>query len=133
MITLHLLQQLEADGFGTIDQSLFWDKLPMQTEGVYIVDRGSPYVRGTRLTQAFDLYSRGSNDLIGADNLEKILEWMLDNYVTCDLPLVPEFSNKEYKNCMILPTSNVENVGQDETDRLVWRVSGQISYIRERN
>lgn len=132
MITLHLLQQLQDDDFGVIDETLFWGKMPLDVEGISIIDRGSPYTRGTRLTQAFDLYSRGSNDLTGADILEQILEWMIDNYVTCDLPEVPEHSDKTYHNCQILPLTNVENVGKDETDRVIWRLAGQISYKRER-
>jgi len=133
MITLHILQLLANDNFGVIDTSLFWNKLPLKKYGIAIFDRGAPVARGTRLTQSFDLYSRGKSDLLGADKLEKILEYMQDNYVVCDLPIVPEKSVKQYKNCQIVATSNVENLGLDENDRLVFRLSGQISYQRQRS
>ena len=35
MITLNLLQLLENNGFGTIDENLFWEKLTLGEEGVF--------------------------------------------------------------------------------------------------
>lgn len=129
MITLHLLQLLEDDGFGTIDDSLFWEKLPLNKNGVAIFSRGGPTERGrNRQAQNFELYSRGETDLLGADKLEKILEFMSENYTQCDLPIVVGKSNKLYRKVQITPTSNVQNLGQDENDRVVFSLSAQVIY-----
>lgn len=129
MVTLHLLQRLADDGFGTIDETLFWEKLPLNKHGVAIFSRGGPTERGrNRQAQNFDLYSRGTSDLRGADQLEKILEFMSENYIQCDLPIVPDKSNKIYRKVQITPISNVENLGLDDNDRVVFSLSGQIIY-----
>lgn len=140
MITLHLLQLLSDEGFGTIDENLFFEKLPGKgsgnelATGISIYSRGFPVVRGNRLGQNFDLYSRGTDDLTGADVLEQILTFLLDSYgTTCTLPAVPGYSQTEYQNVILMPTSNVENVGQDETDRVIFRLAGQIKYKKLRS
>jgi len=130
MITLHIIQLLQNEGFGTIDapvNGLFWEKLPLNSTGVAIFSRGTELGRGLRSSQAFDLYSRGTSDLRGADNLEKIMEYIEGNFVQCDLPLTAK-SNKQYKKATIVMTSNVENLGLDENDRLIFRISAEVNY-----
>lgn len=128
MITLHILQLLEDEDFGTIDTDLFWEKLPLDKNGVAILSRGSELNRQTSKIQAFDLYSRGVNDLLGADKLEKIWEYFTRLQV-CTLPTT-EKSNKLYKGVRFAPGS-IENLGLDETDRLVFRMSCEVVYIKE--
>lgn len=130
MITLHILQLLEDEGFGTIDATsdgLFWEKLPLEVTGVAIYSRGSALSRGTRKVQQFDLYSRGENDLLGADKLEKIQEFINSNFVVCDLPLTTN-SNKQYSAVTLEVTSSVENLGLDENDRLIFRLGVEAKY-----
>jgi hypothetical protein len=137
MITLHILQLLSDNGFGTIaytgdeaEADLFFEKLPLDKAGVYIVSRGAPLARGQRTTQAFDLYARGVNDLEGGQKLEAILQYLTDTYVQCTLPLVTDYSDKEYKRVTLEPTSNVQNVGVDDTDRVIYVVSAQATYSK---
>lgn len=135
MITLHILQLLEDNGFGTIDATvdgLYWEKLPLNGIGVAIFSRGTTIGRGLREIQAFDLYARGSSDLKGADTLEKIKEYIDDNYVTCTLPITPK-SIKEYTRVTLEITGSVENLGLDEQDRLIFRISGEAIYDKENN
>lgn len=42
-------------------------------------------------------------------------------------------SNKVYKNAAIIMTSNIENIGLDEMDRVIFRVAAQIIYNKETN
>lgn len=128
MITLHILQLLADNGLGTMNQDLFWEKLPLDKNGVAILSRGSPVARRTSNTLAFDLYCRGKNDLLSADHLERIRQYLIGAYPVCDLPMVPGKSNKQYKNVRFVLISNVENLGQDETDRLLWRLSCEVIY-----
>lgn len=138
MITLHILKLLEDNGFGVVqltgstpNATLFFEKLPSETVGIYIRSRGTPQNRGKRTTQAFDLYARGKDDLDGALQLEAISEFFDSIYgTTCSLPILPEYSESEYKNVMIQPTSSINNLGADSTDRLIYQTSGQITYSK---
>lgn len=139
MITPHILQLLQENGLGTFaikgneegDDLLFLEKLPLAKEGVFIMSRGTPLTRGQRTTQSFDLYARGSDDIVGAQRLEAILSFFEANYPVCTLPPVPKISEKQYKNTIILPTSNLSNIGQDSADRVIYMVSAQITYTKE--
>jgi hypothetical protein len=76
MITLHLLEHLRLNGFGTaIDTDLFFEKLPLGKNGIAIYSVGGERPYGARSkSQLFELESRGRSDLLGMHNLEKIAE-----------------------------------------------------------
>lgn len=134
MVTLHLLQYLKENGFGTeINDDLFFEKLPLGKVGVAIYSRGGEATYGrSRLTQNFDLYCRGVSDLSGADTLEKIRIFFTDNYDNlCELPIVPDVSNRVYKKARITAIGNVENVSLDANDRIIFRLTAQIIYEKE--
>lgn len=138
MITLNVLQLLEDNGFGNVmideytsDPSLYFEKLPHDAVGVYIVARGTAILRGSRAVQAFDLYARGANDIEGATKLEAISDFFDSIYGTvCNLPIVPNLSETQYKNVVIQPTSSISNVGVDDSDRVIYSVSAQITYSK---
>lgn len=131
MISLHLLQYLKDNGFGTaIDTDLFFEKLPLGKTGVAIFSRGGEATYGRRsCVQRFDLYSRGSSDLTGYDKLDKIRTFFSDNYdELCTLPTVPGISNRTYGNARITAIDNIENLGLDENDRVVYRLGAEVIY-----
>lgn len=131
MVALHLLQYLKDNGFGTaIDTDLFYEKLPLDKNGVAIFSRGGPRAYGRRsAVQRFDLYSRGTSDLTGADKLDKIATFFQDSYdETCELPTVPGVSNRQYSKARITEIDNVENIGLDENDRVIFRLGAQVIY-----
>lgn len=131
MITLHILQLLEDNSLGTIGTDLFWEDMPLDKNGVAIYSRGGTLFRGrNKAIQAFDLYSRGTSAPQAADRLEKIWEYFVDNYVVCDLPIVENVSEKLYRKARFTPIANVENLGKDETDRLLFRLSMEVVYIK---
>ena len=134
MVTLHILKLLEDNGFGTLaltgaeaNASLFFEKLPIQENGIFIMSRGAPLSKGQRTTQSFDLYSRGENDVVGMQVLEEILAFFKANAM-CTLPSVPGYSDKEYVNVSITPTGNIQNVGIDDTDRVIYLISAEVRY-----
>lgn len=131
MITLHFLQYLSDNGFGILEEALFWESMPIDGIGIGILSRGGPLQRGRLASQTADLYSRGANDLVGGDNLEKIWEFLADNEFVCSLPPVPNKSLKTYTKVNIIPVSNLENLGKDETGRMIWRCSYQLNYVKE--
>lgn len=141
MITLHICQLLEDAGFGTLALTgsetgdlLFFEKLPTGAAGIYVMSRGSSLGRGLRTTQSFDIYERGYNDIDGATRLKNILNFFTQEcYPICDLPIVPGYSEAQYKNCVIVPTSSIDNVGLDETDRVIYVVSATVTYQEEIN
>lgn len=131
MVTLHLLQYLLENGFGTaIDSDLFFEKLPLDKNGVAIFSRGGERSYGRRRSiQRFDLYSRGSSDLTGADKLDKIATFFQDTYdETCELPTIPSVSNRQYNKARITAIDNVENIGLDPQDRVIYRLGAQVIY-----
>lgn len=129
MVTLSFLKLLEDEGFGTIDTDLFFQKLTLDKKGLYIADIGDPLSRGVRKTQSFELYARGNNDVDGYKNLIDILNWMKEAYGTiCELPPVPPISTDEYSNVTIQPTSSITNVGLDANNRIIYSLTGQITY-----
>lgn len=140
MITLNILKLLEDNGFGTLmltgnessESPLYFEKLPVGKVGVYCVSNGDPIIRGQRGTQSFDLIARGKNDVDGAKRLESIIDFFnRDCYPMCNLPSVQGLSEEEYKKTIIMPTSNISNVGVDSTDRVIWQVSAQVIYSKE--
>ena len=137
MITLRILKLLEQAGHGTIDidgtrktGGLYFEKLPQGKTGVAIYSRGSEMGHGIRYSQAFDLYSRGTNDVAGYQILEQIIDTLTDSYTVCNLPVVTGIDETEYTNVSIVPISNIENAGQDENDRVLYSITAQVTYSK---
>jgi len=137
MIIVNLAKFLENNGYGTAmlagDETglnpIFVEKLPIGKEGIGIMSRGDPITRGSRTTMTIDLYSRGSDDITGHDRLKEILKFFTtDCFPSCDLPVVPEFSEYLYSKTIIQPTFNITNVGFDGADRNIYSASAQIIY-----
>lgn len=135
MITLSLLQYLEDNGFGTVDQDLFWQKLSLRDEkgepvkGVYIVDLGQAQNRGAMRQQRYELYSRGTNDVNGLKRLQEIIDFLNSSYSNCVLPACPLVSGSEsYSNVTIMPLSTPTNIGEDQNGRIIWSTSGVLIY-----
>lgn len=137
MISLHILKLLESEGFGTLaltgsepNASLFFEKLPLDKTGVFVMSRGAPLAKGQRVQQNLDFYARGINDIEGANRLNDILNFFRDEYTVCDLPVIAGYSEIEYKNVYLEPVSSIENAGQDDTDRIIYVVSTTVRYNR---
>lgn len=130
MITLSLLQYLSDNGFGTIDQNLFWQKLSLNKKGVFVLDIGQPQDRGMRRTQRYELYSRGNNDIEGYENLVQIIDFLNDHYgQACTLPKASVYAgSKAYENVTIMPLSTPTNAGEDANGRIIWSTTGELKY-----
>jgi hypothetical protein len=132
MITLHVLQYLSDNGFGTIDTDLFFEKLPLGVNGIAIFARGGrqEYGRNT-IAQAFDLYVRGKSDVLGMSICEDLRTLFSDSYgKMCTLPIVEDISERVYKNVQFLEITNIENIGVDENERVVYRLGVTVNYRR---
>lgn len=137
MVTLHIAQLLADAGFGTLDESIFWEDMPVDTKGkpksgLWIVPRGSQLSRLDTHYQAFDIYSRHTNKVTSSKLLEDILDYLQEAYAeVCELPVVPSYSTTRYYDCRIQPTSGVENVGTDEQDKVIRVISGEVKFKKE--
>lgn len=134
MITLHILELLKQEGFGTaIDTDLHWERLPLDGYGVTIFSRGGEQAYGrNHITQRFDLYARFADGLVAYDKLDKIRMYLSESYgELCELPTITGKSNRVYKNVRFTVLDNIENIGTDESDKLIFRLAGQIIYERE--
>lgn len=137
MVTLHIAQLLADEGFGTLDQDIFWEDMPVDQKGVpkngiWIVPRGAPLSRLNSTFQAFDIYSRHTNKVTSSKKLEDILDYLTSAYGTvCELPTVPPRSLTRYYDVILTPTSGIENVGTDEQGKVVRVISGEIKFKKE--
>lgn len=137
MITLRILKLLEQEGHGTVyitgtapTDGLYFEKMPQGKTGVAIYSRGAEMGHGMRYRQAFDLYSRGKNDVEGYQILEAIQSTLEDQYTACNLPVMAGIDTVDYQNVSITLVSNIENVGQDENDRVLYSITAQVSYSK---
>lgn len=134
MITLHLCQWLDDEGFGTLDTDIFWEEAPLDSRGnpkpgIWVVSRSPAIDRKNIGVQNFDIYARYPNKVTSAQKLNDILKRLQEAYGdTCTLPTVPNHSDIVYTNVMIEPTSGVDNVGSDEQENIVKVISGVIHY-----
>lgn len=133
MITLSLLKYLENNGFGTIDQDLFFEKLGLDKRGVFITSEGGTQASlANRKEQSFTLYSRGTSDVAGYQKLERIVDFLNASYGECELPSVQDARGNTitegYRNVAILPCSSISNVGVDEGGRVIYSARGRIIY-----
>lgn len=128
VLTLSLLKYLADNGFGTIDQNLFWEKLGLGKNGLYITDVGDAQERGVRKSTTYELYSRGSSDLDGYTKLQAVAEFLRQSYDVCDLPAVPPYSDEGFTNVSILPPSTISSMGEDGNGRIIYSITGRVYY-----
>ena len=128
VLTLSLLKYLSDNGFGTIDQSLFWEKLGLGKNGLYITDVGDAQERGVRKSTTYELYSRGDSDLDGYTKLQAVAEFLRGSYGVCDLPAVPPYSDEGFTSVSILPPSTISSMGEDGNGRIIYSITGRVYY-----
>lgn len=129
MLTYHILEYLRVNGFGTaIDTDLHFGKLPLGKYGIGIYSRGGLQASGRNSQiQSFDLYFRGNSDTLGADKADKVSAFLASSE-DCELPTIPGKSNRQYKNCRFLNVDLPETLGEDENDRILYRVGAKIKF-----
>jgi hypothetical protein len=129
MITLSFLKLLEDEGFGTIDTDLFFQKLTLDKNGVYISDIGDPASKGSRDTQSYELLARAKNDVDGYKKLNEIRKFLIQNYSNiCELPDVPPITDEGYTNVELSRPSTITNVGLDAQNRIIYSMTGTIIF-----
>lgn len=129
MITLSFLKLLEGEGFGTIDVDLFFQKLTLDKNGVYIADIGDPVERHGRDTQSYELLVRGKNDVDGYKLLKNIRKFLVGEYQNiCELPAFPPITTEVYANVELSKPSTITNVGLDAQNRIIYSMTGTIIY-----
>lgn len=132
MITLNLLQYLENAGLGKIDESLFWQHLPYDKEGIYIADLGEVTERGNLKSQSFELYARFKNNVEGYKRLNEVLKYLDNSFNTCKLPEVKDNNGKvlapQINGVSIMPTSSITNYGEDDRNRVIYSATGSVYY-----
>lgn len=128
VLTLSLLKYLSDNGFGTIDQNLFWEKLGLGKNGLYITDVGDAQERGARKSTTYELYSRGGSDLDGYTKLQAVAEFLRKSYDVCDLPAVAPYTDEGFTNVSILPPSTISSMGEDGNGRIIYSITGRVYY-----
>lgn len=131
MVTLSLLKLLENNGFGKIDVDLFWEKMGVGKEGLYISDIGGSNTRGGRPTTTYQIYCRGASDVEGYQKLQAVADFLTRSEAICNLPAVPPITDYGYGGVTLLPTSSISAVGADISGRMIYSITGQL-YYREK-
>ena len=130
--TLSLLKFLSQNGFGSLSKDLFWEKLELSKNGVYIVSNGQAQERHARRVQSFTLYSRGETDISGYTKLEQIVEFLNSSDSVCSLPSVRDKATdtvaESIGNVDITPLTTITNSGKDSEGKTIWIATGQIVY-----
>lgn len=130
--TLSLMKYLSQSGFGTMSKDLFWEKLDLESDGVYIVSNGQAQELHARRVQSFTLYSRGANDISGYTKLEEIIEFLNTSDSICTLPSVRDKASgivaESIGNVYIRPLTTITNSGKDSEGKTIWLATGQIEY-----
>lgn len=129
MITLSFLKLLDDNNLGTIDTDLFFQKLTLDKEGVYIADIGDPVAKGSRDKQSYELLARGKTDVDGYKKLTEIRKFLIQHYSNiCELPAVPPISDQGYSNVTLSKPSTITNVGLDSKNRIIYSMTGTIIF-----
>lgn len=130
--TLSLMKFLSQNGFGTMSKDLFWEKLELSANGVYITSNGQAQELHARRVQAFTLYSRGDTDISGYSKLENIIEFLNTSDSICTLPSVRDKASgivaESIGNVYIRPLTTITNSGKDSEGNTIWLATGQIEY-----
>lgn len=130
--TLSLMKFLSQNGFGTMSKDLFWEKLELSANGVYITSNGQAQELHARRVQAFTLYSRGDTDISGYSKLENIIEFLNTSDSICTLPSVRDKASgivaDSIGNVYIRPLTTITNSGKDSEGKTIWLATGQIEY-----
>lgn len=130
--TLSLMKYLSQNGFGSLSKDLFWEKLELSANGVYIVSNGQAQERFARRVQSFTLYSRGETDISGYTQLENIVEFLNSSDSLCTLPSVRDKATNTVAdsigNVDITPLTTITNSGDDSEGKTIWIATGQIIY-----
>lgn len=128
MVSLSLLKYLENNDFGKIDENLFWEKMGIDEDGVYITDIGGSQDRGSRPSMTYTIYSRAEDDVEAYRQLQAIADFLKSSFAICELPAVPPVTDYGYNNVTIMPPSTITSVGQDANGRVVYSITGQVYY-----
>ncbi len=127
-ITLSLLQFLEDNGFGKIDQTLFWEKLGLGKDGLYISDLGDSQDRTTRPSTTYEIYSRAKDDFRAYTQLQEVADFLTSSYNVCQLPSVPSCTDEGFSGVTIMPPSTIANAGIDANGHIIYSITGRIYY-----
>lgn len=128
MVTLSILKYLELNGFGTIDKDLFWEKMGLGEDGIYITSLGGDQQRSVQMNEVFEIYSRARNDVVAYQQLQSIVTFINASYLPCALPAVPPVSNWAYDGVSFAPMSAISSSGIDQNSRVIFSVTGRVYY-----
>lgn len=128
MVTLSILKYLENNGFGAIDQDLFWEKMGLGENGIYISSLGGDQSREIQPNEVFELYCRAETDVECYQKLQKVADFLTNSYTVCNLPAVPPASNWAYRGVSFAPMSAISKTGMDTNGRVIFSVTGRVYY-----
>lgn len=139
MITLAILQAIANDIADlTTDQNIFWEELPLQSngkpaQGVWLVTRGGSAINtpnGHNQKATIDFYVAYANKPKAEAMLAKIAEWIRNHPVICSLSASVGDSGYAYafENIRIRPTTTPQNYGATENGNIIKMASANVVF-----
>lgn len=140
MISLSFMQYLQDQGFGTIDDTIFYGELPLDMDRyvdnksvMAVVDGGGPLTKkSTRCSQTVELWGRSCNG--NWLEIPRLFERIISHFkevCICTLPVNTSGccpSDIEYEFAIVLPRGNIQNLGTDSERNMLYSISFEILY-----
>lgn len=100
--------------------------------GIWIESRTAPIGHGQDEVAGFEIFARTDAPYTSIEKLRAVRNFLLGAYSTvCELPTITGISDVKYTHITLQPTSNIQNIGTDSEGRVVFSLSGQVSYKEE--
>ena len=137
MITMALVKQIDEEMLAglTLDKDLFWEELPLQSDGkpaqgVWLVTRGgtSGNAKGQNLHTTVDFYVAFANKPKTEAVHQAILQWLMKNRCFCELEGSVGETRYHFRNIRLRPTTTPQNYGATENGLIVKIASADIIY-----
>lgn len=139
MIALHFMQYLSDNGFGTIQSDIWYGILPVgdryQPEGdeIAVIEVGGEVRKKGNCKQELEIWGRGCNGrwIQMAKKLHAIIELLKEDCCPTLPPIVSGCCTDDghiYNYVFIRPIGNVENLGTDSENNMLYRIRVEITY-----
>ena len=138
MITYAIIKKLSDDVQGfTLDESLFWEELPLQKNGepialgTWAVTRGgstTSTTKGLNQKTTIDFYVTDANKAKTEAKAAEIAEWLRKNVNICELKGSLAGVNYGFENVRIWQTATPQNQGTTPNGAIVKMLSADVVF-----
>jgi hypothetical protein len=140
MIAVHFMQYLEDNGFGVMQDSLWYGQLPLgdryqddDVNDIAVIESGGQLSRKGIRKQELEIWGRGANG--SWPQMARRLQDIIDHFRLEYCPTLPPIATgccaddgHVYNYVYVRPLSNVENLGVDDEQNMLYRIRVEVTY-----